>query len=168
MTAVNAAVGSTSLLLKSNQTPLIVTLDFDRVNMGLLKHLRKNPQDLHKLNWASFEGLTELLLRELGYDVFRTKLSQEGGVDIWALQRNDFGDILYAIDAIKYSPKQLVGPQPVDSIYSVADMNNASVGMIITTSGFTKAARDIESQFRNRIALKDYYDLVKWLNKVSG
>jgi len=166
--AVTDSLSATETLVDSVvRIPLVVGLDFDRVNLALVKHLRHNPLDLHRLTWASFEGLAELLLAELGYDVHRTQLTHDGGVDIWALHRNDLGEVLYAIDAKKYSPDRLVGPEPVRSIYGVTQMNDASVGMIITTSSFSEGARRLARQYRHRISLRDYKDLLEWIQLVA-
>jgi restriction system protein len=169
LSAVEDILSASGTLLKvSGDPPLVVLLDFDRVNTALLRHLKDNPKDIHRLSWASFEELADRLLRELGYEVLRTPLTHDGGVDLWALQRSDLGEILYAIDAKKYSPSRLVGPEPVRAIYGVTNMSNASVGMIITTSSFTVGARSLESQYRHRISLKEYHDLVHWLKLVAS
>ncbi len=165
LSAVEAVVSANKTLLEvPSKPPLVVALDFERVNTALIRHLKNNPEDMHRLSWSSFEDLAARLLKELGYEVITTPLTRDGGVDIWALQRSDLGDILYAIDAKKYRPDRLVGPDLVRAIYGVADLNNASVGMIITTSQFSPDARGLESQYRHRISLKDYQNLVDWLN----
>ncbi len=167
--AVYDAIVSTSTLLEvPKEPPSFVALDFDRVNGALIRHLNRRPLDVHRLSWASFERLAERLLVELGYEVERTPLTKDGGVDLWALQRSDLGDVLFAIDAKKYRPDRLVGPDIVRAIHGVADLSNASMGMIITASSFSKGARSLEAQFRHRISLKDYQDLVVWLATVAS
>jgi HJR/Mrr/RecB family endonuclease/CheY-like chemotaxis protein len=169
VSAVDKALSATVTVIEaSSELPLIVALDFDKVNAALVKHLAKNPLDLHRVSWGAFEELVERLLREMDYEVWRTPLTGDGGVDLWALQRSDLGEVLYAIDAKKYSPRRLVGPHLVRAIYGVTDLYHASVGMIITTSGFTRGARQLEMQYRHRISLKQFEDVVAWIKHIAG
>jgi CheY-like chemotaxis protein len=156
-----------TLHARERVVPEIISVDFDTVNAALIRHLSKHPQDLHAISWSKFESLVERLLRELGYEVLHTPLTRDGGVDIWALQRTGLGDILYAIDAKKYAPTQLVGPEPVRAIYGVADLAGASAGMIVTTTRFGPAALSLASQYRYRIALKDFEGVVDWIRTVA-
>jgi len=165
---VERILGARSTLLSRKAiVPQIIAVDFGRVNAALIRHLAKHPADLHQVSWSSFEELVARLLSELGYEVVRTPLSRDGGVDLWALQRTDLGETLYAIDAKKYSPSKPVGPEPVRAIYGVADLNGASAGMIVTTTGFGPAARELARQYRYRISLKDFDGVVEWIRAVA-
>ncbi len=85
ISAVDGALSSSVRLLPGRPVPpAVVTLDFERVNTALLAHLAKLPHDIHRINWATFEELVARLLRELGYEVKRTPLTRDGGVDIRA------------------------------------------------------------------------------------
>lgn len=167
--AVAHAMASRMLLhAAANAAPQVVAVDFDKVSSALIKHLAAHPTDLHRVSWAAFEQLVEQLLRELGYEVLHTRLTRDGGADLWAVFRGDLGEILYAIDAKKYAPDRLVGPEPVRAIYGVADMAGASAGMIVTTSRFGPAALRLAEQYRYRVALKDFEGVSDWLRLVTG
>lgn len=155
-------------LVERSVAPHIVAVDFDKVNSALLRHLARNPKDLHSVGWAAFERLVERLLAELGYEVVHTPLTRDGGADLWAVQRGDLAETLYAIDAKKYAPDRLIGPEPVRAIHAVADLAGANVGMIVTTSHFGPAALKLAQQHRYRIALKDFDGIVDWLKMVAG
>jgi HJR/Mrr/RecB family endonuclease len=148
--------------------PAIMAVDFSKVNSGLIDHLARHPDDIHRINWGTFEELVERLLKELDYEVFRTPLTRDGGVDLWAVSRSDLGEVLYAIDAKKYSPKRLVGPEPVRAIHGVANMTGSSVGMIVTTSHFSPDAIALANQFRYKLSLQDFDRVSLWIKKVSG
>jgi CheY-like chemotaxis protein len=166
--ALSNLINAQHLILPTQTLPAIVHVDFKKINRALISHLAKNPQDLDNITWANFEELIAVLLRDLGYEVSHTKLTRDGGVDLWALQRSDLGSTLYAIDAKKYSRSKVIGPEPVRAIYGVASLEKASVGMIITTATFGPAARQLATQYRYRISLKDFDDVVAWLRKVGG
>ncbi|MCX6305316.1 MAG: restriction endonuclease [Bacteroidetes bacterium] len=146
----------------------LIKADFDRVNTELIAYLSKKPKALYDINWATFEKLVTELLRQLGYDVIHTPLTRDGGVDIWAIYKNELGETKYAIDAKHYKPDNLVGLEPIRAIYGVAEMNKASIGMIVTSSSFTHEARRIADQFRYRISLKDFNDIKSWIICVNN
>lgn len=150
------------------EAPAFLAADFARVNEALLRHLNKHPDDVHLLSWSSFEELVERILRELGYDVFHTALTRDGGVDLWAIQHTHLGDTLYAIDTKKYSRGRLVGPQHVRAIHGVISHEHATVGMIVTTSGFGPSAIKYADQHRYRLSLKDFNSVRQWIAMIVG
>jgi CheY-like chemotaxis protein len=157
-----------TILVGGANAPAIVAVDFEKVSAGLVRHLARTPTDLDRISPRAFEELVEVILKELGYEVRRTKLTRDGGVDLWALQRSDLGDTLYAIDAKKYNRRHVIGPEPVRAIYGVTNFENASAGMIVTTATFGPAARQLANQYRYRVSLKDCDDLMAWINAVGG
>lgn len=154
--------GASSLL------PQSVQIDFEEVSSHLIDYLARHPQELHKVSWSSFEKIVAEILRRMGYEVNHTRLTRDGGVDIWAVRRDDLAETLYAIDAKKYAPDKILGPEPVRAIYGVIQIHSASVGMIVTTARFGPEALAIASQHRHRISLKDFNAVSKWLTKTSG
>ena len=148
--------------------PNVLIKDFKKINTQLLNHLAHNPMDLHKINWSAFEDLVTTLLRRLGYEVYHTPLTRDGGADIWAISRNDLGETQYVIDTKKYSPKRLVGPEFVRAIYGVAKMAGANVGMIVTTSRFSPEAVSLANQYRYQLSLKDFDNVIEWIRKVTN
>lgn len=145
-----------------------VLVDFSSVSEELICHLAKRPSGLHQINWSTFEVLVQKILEELGYSVTHTQLTKDGGVDLWALHRTDLGEIMYAIDVKKYAPDKIIGPAPVRAIYGVAELNNASAGMIITTAQFGPAALELNKQYRYRISLKDFDGVMEWIQIVAS
>jgi len=169
LAAVQTALNAQRLvLLAPASSPALVSVDFNRVNTALIRHLAQNPSDLHAVSWAAFENLIATLLREMGYEVWHTPLTRDGGVDIWALHRSDLGDVLYAIDAKKYAPTKVLGPEPIRAIYGVAEAERANVGMIVTTGTFGPAAKAFADQLRYRVSLREYEDIVRWIETVQG
>jgi len=148
--------------------PSAVYVDFERITGNLIAYLSRNPTELHKVGWQKFELLIARLLEETGYEVAHTPLTRDGGVDLWALKRDDLGTVQYAIDVKKYSPDRIIGPQPVRSIYGVVQAEGASVGMIVTTSRFGPKAIELAEQLRYRLALKDFEDVVEWMRLVDS
>jgi CheY-like chemotaxis protein len=152
--------------LFAHSVPGVVALDFGRVNTALLRHLASHPTDLHRVNWVTFEELVARLLQEMGWQVQRTPLTRDKGVDIWAFQSTALGEVCYAIDAKKYAPDSIVGPEPVRAIHGVADLEGATAGVIVTTGRFGPEARRLSHQYRYRIGLREYADVIEWIERV--
>ena len=150
------------------EAPAFVTADFARINDALLRHLNQRPDDVHRLSWSGFEELVERILREMGYDVFHTPLTRDGGVDLWAVQHTHLGDTLYAIDTKEYSRGRLIGPEHVRAIHGVISHEDATVGMIVTTSGFAPSAIKYANQHRYRLSLKDFDAVRHWIALIVG
>ena len=104
----------------------------------------------------------------MGYEVDHTPLTRDGGVDLWALKRDDLSSVQYAIDVKKYRRDRRVGPEPIRAIYGVVQSEGATVGMIVTTAGFGPAAQQLAEQHRYRLALKDFDDVAGWIRQVNN
>jgi restriction system protein len=84
------------------------------------------------------------------------------------LKKTELGEVLYAIDAKKYAPNTILGPEPVRAIHGVADAERASVGMIVTTANFGPSAKVLAQQLRYQISLKEFDDVIEWIRRVDG
>lgn len=96
---------------------------------------------LSNMNPYAFEILAQRLLRECGFtDVRVTKKSSDGGIDgTGKLQINGIFSFNVAFQCKRY--KGLVGAPEVRDFRGSLD-NNIEKGVLITTSSFSKAARD--------------------------
>jgi CheY-like chemotaxis protein len=164
----SALIAQNRVVSWTGEIPHIITVDFGKVNAALIRHLAVHPTSLHQVSWSSFEELIGRLLTEMGYAVRRTRLTRDGGVDIWALKKTELGEVLYAIDAKKYAPNTILGPEPVRAIHGVADAERASVGMIVTTANFGPSAKVLAQQLRYQISLKEFDDVIEWIRRVDG
>lgn len=164
---VAVVIATQRTVLRSIEAPPVVLVDFGKINEKLVHHLNAHPRDLHRLNWKVFEELIERLLVEMDYQVERTRLSRDGGVDLWAIKSTELSTVQYAIDTKHYGRHNHVGIQHVRAIFGVASLTNASVGMIITSSAVTSGARDLARQFRHRVSVKEYEDIVSWIDQVA-
>ena len=72
----------------------IIRIDFEKISEELTRYLSKNPDDLYKLSPRKFEELVAYLMEQNGYEVNLTQQSKDGGVDIFALHKDDFGNFL--------------------------------------------------------------------------
>lgn len=97
--------------------------------------------DWNKINPYSFERIIGDLYERLGYSVYVTKKSKDGGVDVFAKKYVAEFDrhFLCVIQAKKYARKK-IGIAEVQRISGVIKSEHANLGVIITTSDFSDEA----------------------------
>ena len=99
----------------------------------------------------------------IGYSVELTPKGADGGVDIFATQKSGIGELLLIVDCKRYDSEKHVGVGMVRSLYGVAEQMGATKAMVATTSFFTRPAKEFQDKIKYRLALKDYNDLISWL-----
>lgn len=140
---------------------LIVVQD---INARLLQELARRPQLVHDLDPRKFEELVARLLEDQGCDVTLTKRTRDGGYDLLGHMKVGPANLVFLAECKKYSPQNKVGVEVVRGLYGVTEIQKANLGLIITTSTFTKDAREEKLRIGPRIDLKEYSDLCAWLS----
>jgi hypothetical protein len=144
--------------------PVDLVLELDAFNEELYRYLDKHPEQMYQMDPRRFEMLVADLLADMGYDVELTPESRDGGRDILAAFRLPAGEILTIVECKRYAPDNKVGVEIVERFFFAVDRrDNASCGLIATTSFFTEGARALENQFRWRLGLKDFDVLRGWI-----
>ncbi|MGI9296465.1 MAG: restriction endonuclease [Gammaproteobacteria bacterium] len=110
--------------------------DEDQLREALLAKLRD-------LSPGGFERICARLVREMGFeDVEGTPLSRDGGIDgFGVLVLNPLAKRRFVYQCKRYTDAS-VGDAAVRDFESAARRRRAEMGAIITTSAFTKAAKD--------------------------
>jgi L-asparaginase len=136
----------------------------NQVSDELVKYLARHPAQLHSLSSRNFEILVAEIFKHHGYNVALTPATRDGGYDFRALFVDGLGiQCLSLVEVKRYAPDNPVDVTIVRSLYGVVSAINAARGIIVTTSRFTKDAKDFQSAVINRISLYDYDDLRQWL-----
>lgn len=143
----------------------IILLDFKDIAAAITREIDNQPDALHSLSPRQFEQLVAYLMEQRGYEVRLTQQSRDGGVDIFAVQKSDYGEFLTIVDCKKYAPNRPVGVELVRSMYGTLTIENASHAIVATTSRFTDAATAVANTYRYRISLKDCSDILNWIRK---
>lgn len=150
-----------------NESP-IIQLDFSQISEQLTQLFLSNPNALNELSPRKFEELVAYLMEKHGYEVTLTQQSRDGGIDIFALKRDIFGSFLTIVDCKKYSASNPIGVGLVRTMYGTLNVENASHGMIATTSRFTKDAKDLAEEYKYQLSLKDHADIIKWIESTKS
>ena len=133
------------------------------INASLLQQLATSPKLLHSLESRKFEELVARLLEDQGCEVTLTKRTRDGGYDVLGRMKSGPADLLFLAECKRYSPENKVGVEVVRGLYGVTEAHRANLGLVITTSTFTRDAREEKLRIGPRIDLKEYSDLCAWL-----
>ena len=75
--------------------------------------------------------------------------------------------IAHLIDAPQPDERYIKKPVDVSiirALYGIVESERATGGIVVTTSSFTKGAVNFQKTVENRLWLKDYNNLIVWLN----
>ena len=133
----------------------------------LTNFLINNPDEIYNLSPRKFEELVAFLFEKMGYQVTLTQQTRDNGVDIYALKKEEIGDILTIVDCKKFKPNRPVGIDIVRNMYGVLNIEKASHGVIATSSYFTSGAKDFQRTFQYQLSIKDHADIIYWMKKIN-
>jgi restriction system protein len=120
--------------------PLVELDMFDPRFVGttdVLSGLDDRP-NLMDLSPSEFEGLITQLFGAMGLDTRQTRASRDGGVDCVAFDSRPIFGGKVVIQAKRY--KNTVGVSAVRDLFGTVQNEGASKGILVTTSGYGKAA----------------------------
>ena len=140
--------------------PIIVT-----ANDVLIEKLKRQPSDLFKITSRQFEEVIADLLSDMGIEVELTPQTRDGGKDILAYMDTPIGKVLCLVEAKQHKETRPVGVNLVRSLYGTVVDQDASKGMLVTTSRFTKDAAAFQQKYEYILSLKDYSDVLSWILK---
>jgi restriction endonuclease Mrr len=147
-----------------NPLSLVVVQD---ITAEIVAHLAREPQLLYQLAPRKFEELVAKLLEQQGCDVTLTKATRDGGYDILGRVKHGPASLLFLAECKRYAPENKVGVEVVRGLYGVTEIQKANYGLIITTSTFTRDAKEETLRIGPRIQLAEYDDLCSWLASTS-
>lgn len=143
-------------------------LEVADITQELYDYLRKNPNTLYEFSPRRFEELIADILGQNGFETHLTQQTRDGGRDIIALYTTPLATLMTIVECKRYSQKRKIGIETVERFLYVVDRkDDASMGMIVTTSSFTKGAKEIETARPYRLSLKDFQDIQDWLDSAG-
>lgn len=147
---------ASGLPISPDQTPEErMDSDFATVEAALVAELL---EALYVMHFAKFEQLILDLLTKMGYGAGNiansqmTKTSGDGGID-GIINEDKLGlDAVY-IQAKRYAPDSKVGRPALQAFVGSLTGEGATKGVFVTTSDFSKEARDYVQKVQHRIVL---------------
>lgn len=147
----------------------IIKIDFGKINELLIREFSRNPSYLYNISPRKFEELIAHLLSDLGYEIILTPQTRDGGKDLYAIQKTRIGPILSIIECKRYAPDKPVGVELVRSLYAVKVAERANIGVLFTTSYFTRDALEFKRSVGYELNLNDFnfiVDMIKQYVKI--
>lgn len=141
---------------------------FTDINEELKSYFHKHPERLYDLSPRKFEELIASILKDFGFDVELTQATRDGGRDIIAYIRNAVCEYLTFVECKKYAADRKVGVGVVREVSGVHYLKKASKSMIVTTSFFSKDAKQEAAAIEHQLELKDYNNIKEWLARYAG
>lgn len=154
----------TQEIYRDSSSPTSKIIVLQEVNARLLQELAKHPQLILDLEPRRFEEVVAKLLEDQGCDVALTKRTRDGGYDIFGRLKTGPANLVFIAECKRFAPNNKVGVEVVRGLYGVTEMKKANLGLVITTSSFTKDAHEEKLRIGPRIDLKDFTDLCTWLS----
>jgi len=126
-----------------------ITLDL--IDPLLLDILAKHPE------------LIKALIVFQMYEIELQKGTKDGGVDIFALKKDDiFGPHRYLLQAKRWS--NAVGIEPVRELLFLHGHHKITRSCLATTSQFTRGAWELARDYAWQLELRDFDKLQEWIN----
>lgn len=154
-----------STLYQVQDSDLIDARVITDIDSEVKKYFGQYPEKLYSLNPRKFEELVASIFEDFGFSVELTKATRDGGRDIIAQIRNSVTNFLTYVECKKYEADNKVGVGIIREVAGVHHIRNPHKSIIVTTSFFTKDAKQEAKIIKNRLELKDFNHLKEWLNR---
>ncbi|MBT2382153.1 restriction endonuclease [Streptomyces sp. ISL-11] len=106
----------------------------DEVGHGVVSHGGGDDPDLYEMDPVEFEALVAELFRARGMRAVMTTRSNDGGVDVEALDPDPISGGRIIVQVKRY--RKTVPPTAVRDLYGTVQGAGANKGVLVTTSGF--------------------------------
>ena len=126
-------------------------------------YIAKVIKAINRMNGSQFEDFVGFIFRDLGYKVYQTPKTRDGGKDL--IVRTDKGKMYVEIK--RYASKNLVSSSHVLKLIGSAVSDGVEQCLFLTTSGYTKDAIDTAENSKVNIKLIDlggFEDILKACN----
>lgn len=134
------------------------------INSRLISILNQNPKKLYELDPSVFEELIAHIFYDFGFKVELTARTRDGGKDIIAICDSPTKK-KYLIECKRYSERNKVGIDIVQRLHGVVAGDGSTLGIVATTSTFTKDATNFLNQpyVEYRLNGRDFNGIQDWL-----
>lgn len=118
---------------------------------------------IYRLSPREFEELVAELFRQQGFNIELTPETRDGGCDVIATKNIGGLPFMLLIECKKYAFEHPVGVTLIRSLLGVQGDRKANKAVLVTTSKFTKPAREFAERQQHLISLMDINDLLRMM-----
>jgi len=135
------------------------------LNFRVVEAVLREPRMMREISPREFEELTAEILDRLGFvSITLTPRSADGGRDVVATKIVDGIPLVMYFECKRYGEDEHVGVGIIRSLLGVTLNDKVNVGVLVTTSRFTRGARELIASTA-MLAGKEYDDVVGWLHE---
>lgn len=140
------------------------TILLSEAEEALLDIVKSKPHSIQNLSPRELEVFVGVTLTKVGFSNVRlSRFTKDGGVDLYAIYFEGDKEQVVVVE-VKHYRKRKVGLEIVDRLNGVRDRENASKGILFTSSKFSLDAKKRYQSSSDIIALVDYERLIEILN----
>lgn len=133
-----------------------------------IQRISNKPISLRHLRWENFEELMRQMLRGMGhFAVEVTQASYDNGVDVISKRSDGDGEEAVVVVQCKLRYQGNISREDVEHLRDAMQQHKAKEGILITTGGFSRDAKEYQEQ-NKFIRLFDKKELLQRLDKVFG
>lgn len=138
------------------------------IDQRYIDYLSNNLDDIGKMNWRKFEGLTGEFFKKNGYEVELGKGRNDGGVDIrvWKDKEDKENPPLILIQCKRQKDK--VESEIVKALWADVYEEKAVSGLIVTSSKMSKGAKHIRKARAYNVGFAEKDTLIKWVKSMRS
>jgi hypothetical protein len=142
---------------------LLTADEFQFVDKKIAEEIAHNPERLFSVDPRYLEDLMASVYANLDYEVRLTKRTGDGGRDVIALSHKDHLTLKVLIECKRHARHKKVGVTQVRALFGVIEDEGATKGLLATTSGFTRKAREFAERHVWRLQLADHADILRMI-----
>lgn len=131
-------------------------------NQLLIQQINKFPELIYDVDPRKFEEIIAEIFYKMGFQVELTKATRDGGYDIVAISNNMEK---YLIECKRYAKHKKISVGFVQRLLGIKISEKARKAILATTSTFTWPAYDFGLKNIWHLELKDYNDIMLWVNQ---
>lgn len=122
-------------------------------------------EQLQGITWSEFEDLVGAFFLDLGFKVFKTNRIKDGGFDLLIIKsaNNQFPERIL-IECKKYEENK-VGVNLVRELYGVSLTEPTTGGICVTSSQFTRGAKEFSRITNGSVNLVDGNSIISWFKQ---
>ena len=123
--------------------------------------LEQKKKEIYDMTPREFEYFVGSVFETVGYDVQVTQATRDGGCDIIATKNDGLVPYMILIECKHYHRNHKVDVGLVRGLYGVQSDRKANKAVLVTSSSFTKDARQFANNQNTLITLLDIDDLLE-------
>lgn len=138
---------------------------FLEVDRRIAEGIVAKPAVLDSVDPRFFEELMATIFSKMGFDVFLTKRTRDGGRDIVAVGSKANLLLKFIIECKRYAKHRRVSVAQVRELFGVKASEGASKAILATTSTFSREAKEFAAKHMWELQLLDHSEVLSMLRR---